>query len=154
MEQNDLREVLVVRVPACTVEEAEAIRLAAVRSIRSGVWVIPTDYAWSLEELPCLVEAEQPPEEEKPKPKRSGKSVRKKEIHARLLDYRKHNGLGCLEAVAKAARRKDITADVLRRVISDADALEDVQWAAVGRALDKLEKRVEEESRPNGEDHG
>ena len=152
MEQNELREVLVVRVPACTVEEAEAIRLAAVRSIQSGVWVIPADYAWSLEELPCLVEVEQPPE--KPKPGRSRNRSEKKEIHARLLDYRKHNGLGCLEAVAKAARRKDITADVLRRVISDADALEDVQWAAVGRALDKLEKKTAEASRPNGEDHG
>lgn len=153
MEQNDLREVLVVRVPACTVEEAEAIRLAAVRSIRSGVWVIPTDYAWSLEELPCLVEVEQPPEEEKPKPERTGNSVRKKEIHAKLLDYRKHNGLGCLDTVAKAARRKDVTADVLRRVISNADTLKDAQWAAVGRALDKLEREAEE-SRPNGESHG
>ena len=154
MERNDLREVLVVRVPACTVEEAEAIRFATLRSIRSGVWVIPSGYTWSLEELPCLAEVEQPPEEEKPRTGRSGNSVRKKEIHAKLLDYRKHNGLGCLEAVAKAARRKDITADVLRRVISDADALEDVQWAAVGRALDKLDKKATVESCPNGEDHG
>lgn len=153
MERDDLREVLVVRVPACTVEEAEVIRLATLRSIRSGVWVIPNGYAWSLEELPCLAEVEQPPEGEKPRTGQSGNSSRKKEIHARLLDYRKHNGLGCLEAVAKAARRKDITADVLRRVISDADALEDVQWAAVGRALDKLEREAEE-SRPNGESHG
>ena len=154
MERNDLWEVLVVRVPACTVEESEAIRLATLRSIRSGVWVIPTDYAWSLEELPCLAEVEQPPEEEKPRTGRSGNSVRKKEIHAKLLDYRKHNGLGCLETVAKAVRRKDITADVLRRVISNADALEDVQWAAVGRALDKLDKKAAVESCPNGEDHG
>ena len=37
MERNDLREILVVRVPSCTVEEAEAIRLATIRAVSSGV---------------------------------------------------------------------------------------------------------------------
>lgn len=153
MERDDLREVLVVRVPTCTVEEAEAIRLATLRSIQSGVWVIPSGYTWSLEELPCLTEVEQPMEEETPKPGQREGRPGKKEIHARLLHYRERNGLGCLDTVAKAARRKDVTADVLRRVISNADTLKDAQWAAVGRALDKLEREAEE-SRPNGESHG
>ena len=140
MEQNDLREVLVVRVPSCTAEQAEAIRLATIRSVQSGVWVIPTAYTWTIEQLPSL--AEVTPQEPTGKLKRpkSGNVARKQATHARLLAYRKAHGLGCLEAVAKAARRKDVTADVLRRVISDADALEDAQWAAVARALDKLDK--------------
>lgn len=140
MEQNDLREVLVVRVPSCTAEQAETIRLATIRAVQSGVWVIPTAYTWTIEQLPGL--AEVTPQEPTGKLKRpkSGNVARKQATHARLLAYRKAHGLGCLEAVAKAARRKDVTADVLRRVISDADTLEDAQWTAVARALDKLDK--------------
>lgn len=140
MERQDLREVLVVRVPSCTAEQAETIRLATIRAVQSGVWVIPTAYTWTIEQLPSL--AEVTPQEPTGKLKRpkSGNVARKQATHARLLAYRKAHGLGCLEAVAKAARRKDVTADVLRRVISDADTLEDAQWTAVARALDKLDK--------------
>ena len=140
MERQDLREVLVVRVPSCTAEQAEAIRLATIRSVQSGVWVIPTAYTWTIEQLPSL--AEVTPQEPTGKLKRpkSGNVARKQATHARLLAYRKAHGLGCLEAVAKAARRKDVTADVLRRVISNADTLADAQWTAVARALDKLDK--------------
>ena len=156
MEQNDLREVLVVRVPACTVDEAEAIRLATIRAVSSGVWVLPASYTWTLEQLPCLTVVT--PQEPTGKPKRvkSGNVAHKQATHARLLAYRKANGLGCLEAVAKAARRKDVTADVLRRVISNADALEDAQWAAVARALDKLDKEATDmtEQTTQGEAHG
>lgn len=156
MGQSDLREVLVVRVPSCTVEEAEAIRLATIRAVSSGVWVLPASYTWTLEQLPCL--ATVTPQEPTGKPKRvkSGNVARKQATHARLLAYRKANGLGCLEAVAKAARRKDVTADVLRRVISNADALEDAQWAAVARALDKLDKEAADmtEQTTQGEAHG
>ena len=56
MEQNDLREVLVVRVPSCTAEQAEAIRLATIRAVQSGVWVIPAAYTWTIERLPGLAE--------------------------------------------------------------------------------------------------
>ena len=156
MEQNDLREVLVVRVPSCTVDEAETIRLATIRAVSSGVWVLPASYTWTLEQLPCL--AAVTPQESTGKPKRvkSGNVAHKQATHARLLAYRKANGLGCLEAVAKAARRKDVTADVLRRVISNADVLEDAQWAAVARALDKLDKEATDmkEQTTQGEAHG
>ena len=156
MERNDLREILVVRVPSCTVEEAEAIRLATIRAVSSGVWVLPASYTWTLEQLPCL--AAVTPQEPTGKPKRvkSGNVAHKQATHARLLAYRKANGLGCLEAVAKAARRRDVTADVLRRVISNADALEDAQWAAVARALDKLDKEATDmkEQTTQGEAHG
>ena len=139
MERNDLREILVVRVPSCTVEEAEAIRLATIRAVSSGVWVLPASYTWTLEQLPGLVEVAQEPTGKK-KQVKPGNVAQKQATHARLLAYRKANGLGCLDAVAKAARRKDVTTDVLRRVISNADVLEDAQWMAVARALDKLDK--------------
>lgn len=140
MEQNDLREVLVVRVPSCTAEEAETIRLATIRAVSSGVWVVPTTYTWTIEQLPGLAEVAFQEPTEKLKRTKPANVARKQATHARLLAYRKAHGLGCLEAVAKAARRKDVTADVLRRVISDADVLEDAQWMAVARALDKLDK--------------
>lgn len=156
MGQSDLREVLVVRVPSCTAEQAEAIRLATIRAVSSGVWVLPASYTWTLEQLPCL--AAVTPQEPTGKPKRvkSGNVAHKQATHARLLAYRKANGLGCLEAVAKAARRRDVTADVLRRVISNSDALEDAQWAAVARALDKLDKEATDmtEQSTQGEAYG
>ena len=156
MEQNDLREVLVVRVPSCTVDEAETIRLATIRAVSSGVWVLPASYTWTLEQLPCLAAVTPQGSTGKPKRVKSGNVAHKQATHARLLAYRKANGLGCLEAVAKAARRKDVTADVLRRVISNADALEDAQWAAVARALDKLDKEATDmkEQTTQGEAHG
>lgn len=150
MEQNDLREVLVVRVPSCTVDEAEAIRLATIRAVSSGVWVLPASYTWTLEQLPCLTVVTPQEPTGKTRRTKSGNVARKQATHARLLAYRKANGLGCLEAVAKAARRKDVTADVLRRVISNADAL------AVARALDKLDKEATDmtEQTTQGEAHG
>ena len=156
MGQSDLREVLVVRVPSCTAEQAEAIRLATIRALSSGVWVLPASYTWTLEQLPCLAMVTSQEPTGKPKRLKSGNVAHKQATHARLLAYRKANGLGCLEAVAKAARRKDVTADVLRRVISNADALEDAQWAAVARALDKLDKEATDmtEQTTQGEAHG
>ena len=156
MEQNDLREVLVVRVPSCTAEEAETIRLATIRAVSSGVWVVPTTYTWTIEQLPGLAEVAFQEPTEKPKRPKSAKVAQKQATHARLLSYRKAHGLGCLEAVAKAARRKDVTADVLRRVISNADALSDAQWTAVARALDKLDKEETDMTKQaaEGEAHG
>lgn len=156
MAQNDLREVLVVRVPSCTAEEAETIRLATIRAVQSGVWVIPAGYTWTIERLPGLAEVTPQEPTEKPKRPKPANVARKQATHARLLAYRKAHGLGCLEAVAKASRRKDVTADVLRRVISDADALEDAQWAAVARALDKLDKEETDMTTHDteGEAHG
>lgn len=156
MERQDLREVLVVRVPSCTAEQAETIRLATIRAVSSGVWVVPTTYTWTIEQLPGLAEvAPQEPTEKTKRPK-SERVAWKQATHARLLAYRKAHGLGCLEAVAKAARRKDVTADVLRRVISNADALEDAQWTAVARALDKLDKEETDMTKQaaEGEAHG
>lgn len=156
MEQNDLREVLVVRVPSCTVDEAEAIRLATIRAVSSGVWVLPASYTWTLEQLPCLTVVTPQEPTGKTRRTKSGNVARKQATHARLLAYRKANGLGCLEAVAKMAHRTDVTADVLRRVISNADVLEDAQWAAVARALDKLDKEATDmkEQTTQGEAHG
>lgn len=156
MDQQDLREVLVVRVPSCTAEQAEAIRLATIRAVSSGVWVVPTTYTWTIEQLPGLAEVAPQEPTEKPKRPKSAKVAQKQATHARLLSYRKAHGLGCLEAVAKAARRKDVTADVLRRVISDADALADAQWTAVARALNKLDKEETDMTTHDteGEAHG
>ena len=140
MEQTDLQAVVVVQVPACTAEQAEAIRQAALRAIAQGVWVIPDTWSWTLAKLPCRVEASGEPQPGKQGRTAPDKVALKKATHARLLAYRKDHGLGCLEAVAKAARRKGVTADVLRRVISEADELGDDQWAAVARALDRLGK--------------
>lgn len=155
MAQNDLREVLVVRVPSCTAEQAEAIRLATIRAVQSGVWVIPTAYTWTIEQLPGLAEVTPQEPTGKLKRQKDENVARNQATHARLLAYRKAHGLGCLEAVAKAARRKDVTADVLRRVISNADVLEDAQWTAVARALDKLDKEETDmtEQAAEGEAH-
>lgn len=139
MEQTNCRDVVVVRIPSGGVETMEAVRLETIRAIRSGVWAIPSSYSWTVEQLPALADVEILPAKEL-KQGKIDRVAKKKATHDRLLAYRKAHGLGCLEAVAKAARRKDVTADVLRRVISDGDALTDAQWAAVGRALDKLGK--------------
>ena len=138
MEQTNCRDVVVVRIPSGGVEAMEAVRLETIRAILSGVWAIPSSYSWTVEQLPALADVEILPAEGKQG--NFDRVAEKKATHDRLLAYRKAHGLGCLEAVAKAARRKDVTADVLRRVISDGDALTDAQWAAVGRALDKLGK--------------
>ena len=120
------------------------------------MWVVPTTYTWTIEQLPGLAEVAPQEPTEKPKRPKPANVARKQATHARLLSYRKAHGLGCLEAVAKAARRKDVTADVLRRVISNADALADAQWTAVARALDKQDKEETDMTTHDteGEAHG
>ena len=58
MEQTNCRDVVVVRIPSGGVEAMEAVRLETIRAIRSGVWVIPSSYSWTVEQLPALADVE------------------------------------------------------------------------------------------------
>ena len=63
-----------------------------------------------------------------------------------MREYRDANGLGCLDAVAKATRSKVINSMVLRDVLLGNAVLEIKDWLKIGRALDKLE------AKPSGEE--
>lgn len=82
---------------------------------------------------------------------KTGKEI-KLEIRERLKRYRDTNGLGCLEAVAKACRFKTITSMVLRDILLGTATLEMKVWLKIDRALDKLEKTVADTSKQEEKD--
>ena len=81
----------------------------------------------------------------------SSDGEKKRAILQRLKAYRAANGLGCLDAEAKAARSpKTITAMVLRDVLLGSAVLEMKDWLKIGRALDKLEEKSSREEGADG----
>ena len=149
-DQVCLAPVLVVRVPELRADTMEQIRLKTIDAIRSGVWVVPHDLVWSVEQLPVL--SGQPNvqavnyvrlEEGKQSAPPADPSDLKRSTLQRLQAYRAKGGLGCFEALAKATRRKSITANILRSVITDGVELDLADWRAIAHGLDKLEKGEE-----------
>jgi hypothetical protein len=65
----------------------------------------------------------------------------KRETHSRLLTYRKSHGLGCFDALAKASSDKKLTPDVVR-LMYDCNPVVLDRWKSLAAALDKLEKKV------------
>ena len=106
------------------------------------------------EEPTAVLRAHDQRQEEERQDTKSRAVVDKQRIQRRLSDYRKQNGLGCLEAVAKAARKKTITASVLRDIVIGQAVLPASEWRAVERALDKLERGTDAAAMEgsNGED--
>ena len=137
----DLVPVLVVTVPA---EEAvEEVQRRLCRELGERVLVLPEAYRWCVERLPGAVRVvPAAPERPVPAPPPEGadQAAEKKAILERLAAYRRERGLGCLEDLAKAVRRRDVTADLLRSVLMEGRPMEMVQWRALRRGLDRLEK--------------
>lgn len=162
--------VLVITLESSTKEvtELEAYRDHVLKGLNSGVLVFGKGVTYRIEEFPPLagvvVQPEQAPKESSPvlrahdfdgtgssdgKGKLADGATAqavKTEILDRLKKYREVNGLGCLDAVAKATRSKLITAMVLRDVLLGSAVLEMKDWLKIGRALDKLE------AKPSGEE--
>ena len=150
------RDVLVVTIPARNAkpEELRNFREYLIESILRDVVVLEDSMRWSIEELPavCLelvsapeekteITAEHPmPENEAPQ--EASIKEEKQHILYRLLEYRKNNGLGSLGDVARQTYSKNITADVLRMVLTGDTTLNIAEWRAIGRALDKLAQRT------------
>lgn len=61
----------------------------------------------------------------------------KKQILARLRDYREKHGLGSWKRLA----RGKVTEELLRGVLADARLLTRREWRAIGRALDRAERQ-------------
>lgn len=79
--------------------------------------------------------------------------VDKAGIRDRLVAYRARNGLGSLGPVARAARRKTVTTDILREILVGGVTLPASDWKAIERALDKLAPAsTESEEGSDGED--
>lgn len=72
-------------------------------------------------------------------------AAKKRAILQRLNDYRKGNGLGCLEKVSeKTARFKTdrLSAETLRMIITgDVPRMSMDEWEKIARALDALESK-------------
>ena len=150
------------------VTELEAYRDHVLKGLNTGVLVLGKGVAYRIEEFPPLsgvaVRPEGAPKEPSPvlrahdfdstvggDGKRkltfvSTDQTMKTEILSRLREYRDANGLGCLDAVAKATRSKVINSMVLRDVLLGNAVLEIKDWLKIGRALDKLE------AKPSGEE--
>lgn len=150
------------------VTELEAYRDHVLKGLNTGVLVLGKGVTYRIEEFPPLsgvaVRSEQNVQEEEPTLRAhdfdstvggdwkrklavgSTDQAMKAEILARLKKYRDANGLGCLDAVAKATRSKVITSMVLRDVLLGSAVLEMKDWLKIGRALDKLE------AKPSGEE--
>ena len=136
---KDLVPALVVTVPAD--EAVEEVQRRVCREIGDRVLVLPETYRWTVEFLPEAVTVV-PVEPETPAPPAgSDEAAEKKRIMARLTAFRRERGLGCLEDLAKASRRRDITADLLRTVLTEGGPMGIAQWRAVNRGLDKLEQK-------------
>ena len=136
----DLVPVLVVTVPA---EEAvEEVQRRLCRELGERVLVLPEAYRWCVERLPGAVTVV-PAKKERTVPAplpEADQAAEKKAILERLAAYRRERGLGCLEDLAKAVRRRDVTADLLRSVLMEGRPMEMVQWRALRRGLDRLKK--------------
>lgn len=150
------RDVLVVTIPARNAkpEELRNFREYLIESILRDVVVLEDSMRWSIEELPAVcLELVSAPEEkteitaeqlmlENEAPQEASIKEEKQHILYRLLEYRKNNGLGSLGDVARQTYSKNITADVLRMVLTGDTTLNIAEWRAIGRALDKLAQRT------------
>ena len=77
-----------------------------------------------------------------PPPPGPDEAREKREILAQLKVYRQSAGLGCLETLARAVRRKDVTEDILRSALTGDAILSLAQWRAVRRGMEKLEAKT------------
>lgn len=78
-------------------------------------------------------------------------AAEKREILKRLSDYRKRNGLGCLEEISKKSahfRGDRLSTERLRMIITgDAPKMDMAEWKKIAKALDALENKTHDSSR-------
>lgn len=152
MEKGTTR--MVVTVPTGCVKTLREIRDYIVESLQVGILVLDERMEYRMEDFPDLgdvmVLGELPPPAAltegtdtavtEETPKYSGRTGgEKREILSRLMSYREHEGLGCLDAVAREAGGK-IRAGTLRDLLTGNVSVSIEEWRMIGRALDKLEK--------------
>ena len=145
--------ILLVRVPEVEVNRIRELRDFILQSLDNSVLVLPEDASCEVMNLPPLggVEIDVPAlppavesaiESNPPGPEVDAEAAEKRDILQRLLDYRKANGLGCLNVVsAKTAYRKSdrISANTMRMIITgDAPKLDISEWRKIAKALDVL----------------
>lgn len=175
----DTVNIFVARFPGVTaLEELVKRRDYLIESIKLGCVALSTGANYSVEQVPGVLggvqvlglerlppvifygpgQAEEgshkPPEllrEHDRPPARSGRTVKeeKQAILARLKAYRTAHGLGCLDAVARAAGA-DITVDLLRGLLSGDASLSVADWRRIGKALSQVECSEQEVTPPNG----
>ena len=136
---GQLALVMVVTVPDGAAQDLEALQQRIVQEMGQRVLVLPDGYRWSVEHLPVAVEVEA---ERPPPPPGPDEAREKREILAQLKVYRQSAGLGCLETLARAVRRKDVTEDILRSALTGDAILSLAQWRAVRRGMEKLEAKT------------
>ena len=145
--------ILLVRVPTQESVDGRELQDYILESLAKGVLVLTEDASCEVMELPPLggVEIDVPAlppavesaiESNPPGPEVDAEAAEKRDILQRLLDYRKANGLGCLNVVsAKTAYRKSdrISTNTMRMIITgDAPKLDISEWRKIAKALDVL----------------
>lgn len=145
-----MREVLVVQVPEKGADLAE-YRDYVLDSLAMGCLVFGPGVIWRMEKFPDLngVEAQKTVvlRGEKPEVPTAvrrtlhNEKAEKTAIADRLREYRRQNGLGCLNVLAQKCGSGGITADVLRDAINGAAVLPIASWRRIGKALDQVAKQ-------------
>lgn len=143
--------ILLVRVTSLWGGNYKEMRDDILESVRLGVLILGMDDTCEVMELPPLgdVEVEATGKQDAFESNSGlpsliqGDAAVKRVILQRLSDYRKGNGLGCLEKVAeKTAHFKAdrLSAEMLRMIITgDAPKMDMAEWKKIGKALDALE---------------
>lgn len=156
---SNTKEVLVVTVGApmrdgisaekvFCVEELQTLREYIVESIRKEVLVLDARMALQVKTLPnvcsedvIIQQGETPTSAVSPASKKLTPREEKQLILERLKDYRERHGLGSLNLIADKTRRKGISGDILRMLLSGDAKLEIQDWRAIGKAMDELEQK-------------
>lgn len=150
--EPNCNEVLVVQISVKDVDLAE-LRDYIVDSLSMGVLVLGQGVTWKLERFPDLggvqvrraegLRGEKPELPTKRHRSEANEKAEKDAITTRLREFRKRNGLGCLNVLAQKCGSGGITADVLRDVINGAAVLPMASWRRIGKALDRVANQQE-----------
>lgn len=143
--------ILLVRVPDLEAADGRDLRDYILESLAQGVLVLTEGASCEVMELPplCGVDIRTTGNQEgfeansdPPSLIQGDAEVKRCTLH-RLNEYRKRNGLGCLEKVAEKTahfRADRLSAETLRMIITgDAPKMDISEWKKISKALDALE---------------
>lgn len=148
-----MNNILVVRVTSLGSFDYKEMRDDILESVKRGVLILGLSDICEVMELPPLggVAVEAAGKQEaltsntSPPSLIQDDAVVKRAIFQRLTDYRKKNGLGCLEKVAEKTahfKAERLSTEALRMVITgDAPKMGMAEWEKISKALDALEGR-------------
>lgn len=151
--------ILLVRVASLEGVDYREMRDDILESVRLGVLILGMDDTCEVMELPPLgdVEVEATEKQEAfvtnsgPPSLIQADATVKRAILQRLSDYRKENGLGCLEKIAEKTAHfmaDRLSAETLRMIITgDAPKMDIAEWEKIGKALDALEVKSNDSDR-------